>query len=184
MTSRRHCSSSILSSLHRNFAQTNRRAKPPSIVSYQGKPTSVDNLLSSHQRTSPSTCLELNGIVQPTALIIGPTGKQPDGCVSDRPVTNFKNIPNVHFPDIQQSVVEEFGSNQHYALILRLHGQFCVVSLPYMDNEWSVSERDLLSQCPERANAVATSTGRRLVMKCTWSRSRGTRLAPSTASIQ
>jgi len=62
--------------------------------------------------------------------------------------------------------------------ILRLHGQFCVVSIPYMDNEWSGSESDLLSQCPERANALATSTGRRLVMKCTWSRLRGTRLAP------
>ena len=49
--------------------------------------------------------------------------------------------------------------------ILRLHGQFCVVSLPYMDNEWSVSERDLLSQHPERANALATWTGRRLVRK-------------------
>jgi len=61
--------------------------------------------------------------------------------------------------------------------LLRLHGQLCVVSLPYMDNKWSVSERDLLSQRPERANALATSTGRRLVMKCTWSRSRGTRLA-------
>ena len=48
--------------------------------------------------------------------------------------------------------------------ILRLHGQFCVVLLPYMDNEWSGSERDLLS--------------------AHWSRSRGTRLAPSTASIQ
>jgi len=53
-----------------------------------------------------------------------------------------------------------------------------------MDNMWSGSERDLLSQRPERANALATWTGRRLVMKGTWSRSRGTRLAPSTASIQ
>ena len=61
--------------------------------------------------------------------------------------------------------------------LLRLHGQFFVVSLPYMDNERSGSERDLLSQRPEGANALATSTGRRLVMKCTWSRSRGTRLA-------
>jgi len=68
--------------------------------------------------------------------------------------------------------------------LLRLHGQVCVVSLPYMDNEWFGSERDLLSQRPEQANALATSTGRRLVMKCTWSRSRGTRLAPITASIQ
>jgi len=68
--------------------------------------------------------------------------------------------------------------------LLRLHGQFCVVSLPYMDNERSGSERDLLSQRLERANALATSRGRRLVMKCTWSRSRGTRLTPSTASIQ
>jgi len=67
-------------------------------------------------------------------------------------------------------------------LLLRLHGQFCVVSLPYMDNEWSGSERDLLSQRPDQANALATSTGRCLVMKGTWSRSRGTRLAPSTAS--
>jgi len=49
--------------------------------------------------------------------------------------------------------------------LLRLHGQFCVVLLPYMDNEWSVSERDLLSQHPERANALATWTGRRLVRK-------------------
>jgi len=32
-----------------------------------------------------------------------------------------------------------------------------------MDNEYSGSERDLLSQRPERANALATSTGRRLV---------------------
>ena len=68
--------------------------------------------------------------------------------------------------------------------LLRLHGQFFVVSLPYMDNERSGSERDLLSKHPEGANALATSTGRRLVMKCTWSRSRDTRLAPSTVSVQ
>ena len=68
--------------------------------------------------------------------------------------------------------------------LLRLHGQFFVVSLPYMDNERSGSERDLLSQRPEGANALAISTGRRLVIKCTWSRSRGTRLAPSTVSVQ
>jgi len=30
-----------------------------------------------------------------------------------------------------------------------------------MDNEWSDSERDLLSQFPERANALAISAGRR-----------------------
>ena len=53
-----------------------------------------------------------------------------------------------------------------------------------MDNEWSGSERDLLSQRHERANDLATSTGGRLVMKGTWSRLRGTRLACSTASIQ
>jgi len=35
-----------------------------------------------------------------------------------------------------------------------------------LDNKLSGSERDLLSQRPERANALATSTGRRLVMKC------------------
>ena len=46
-----------------------------------------------------------------------------------------------------------------------------------MDNEWSVSVCNLLSQRPEQANALATSTGRCLVMKCTWPRSRGTRLA-------
>jgi len=40
---------------------------------------------------------------------------------------------------------------------------FSVVSLSYMDNKWSGSERDLLSLRPERANALATSTGRRLV---------------------
>ena len=32
-----------------------------------------------------------------------------------------------------------------------------------MDNEWPGSERDLLSQHPERANPLATWTGRRLV---------------------
>jgi len=42
----------------------------------------------------------------------------------------------------------EQGSRTH---LLRLHGQFCVVSLPYMDNEWSGSESDLLSRQPERA---------------------------------
>jgi len=52
-----------------------------------------------------------------------------------------------------------------------------------MDNKWSGSERDFLSQRPERANALATSTGRRLVMKCTWSRSRGTRLALTVARL-
>jgi len=46
-----------------------------------------------------------------------------------------------------------------------------------MGNKWSGSERGLLSQRPERTNALATSTGRRLVMKCRRSRSRGTRLA-------
>jgi len=30
--------------------------------------------------------------------------------------------------------------------VLRLHDQFCIVSLPYMDNVWSASERYLLSQ--------------------------------------
>ena len=49
-------------------------------------------------------------------------------------------------------------------LLLRLHGQFFVVSLLYTDNERSGSERTLLSQRTERANALATSTGRRLVM--------------------
>jgi len=39
-----------------------------------------------------------------------------------------------------------------------------------MDNKWSGSEHVLLSQRPERANTLATSTRRRLVMKCTWSR--------------
>jgi len=33
--------------------------------------------------------------------------------------------------------------------ILRLHGQFYIGSLPYMANELSSSERDLLSQHPE-----------------------------------
>ena len=47
--------------------------------------------------------------------------------------------------------------------LLRLYGQFCVVSLPDMDNEWSGSESDLLSQHLERVNALATWTGRRLV---------------------
>ena len=47
--------------------------------------------------------------------------------------------------------------------LLRLHGQICVVPLPCMDNEWSGSESDLLSQHPKRANALATWTGRRLV---------------------
>jgi len=74
---------------------------------------------------------------------------------------------------------KRFVMNMQLRQSLRLHGQFCVVSLPYTDNEWSGSERDLLSQHPERANALATSTGRHLVMRCTWSRSRGTRLAPS-----
>jgi len=48
-----------------------------------------------------------------------------------------------------------------------------------MDNKWSGSERDLLSQRPERANALVTTTGRCLVMKGMWSRSGNTRLAPS-----
>jgi len=61
------------------------------------------------------------------------------------------------------------GGESH---LQRLHGQFCVVSLPHMDNEWSCSERDFLSQRPERANALSTWTGRRLVMKRTRSRSR------------
>ena len=39
--------------------------------------------------------------------------------------------------------------------LLRLHGQFCVVSLPFLDDKWSGSERDLLSHLPERANALA-----------------------------
>ena len=87
-------------------------------------------------------------------------------------------------PPVEDSVSWHDAIPRKRSLLLRLHGQFCVVSLPYMDNEWPVSERDLLSQRPERANALATSTGRRLVMKCTWSRSRGTRLAPSTVSVQ
>jgi len=47
--------------------------------------------------------------------------------------------------------------------LLRLHDQFCIVSLPYMDNVWSASEHYLLSQHSEQANALATWTGRRLV---------------------
>ena len=34
--------------------------------------------------------------------------------VSEWPVVKFKNIPNVHFPDIPQSVVDELSSDQHY----------------------------------------------------------------------
>jgi len=49
--------------------------------------------------------------------------------------------------------------------VLRLHGPLFIDSLPYVDNEWSSSERDLLSQCTELANALATSTARRSVMK-------------------
>ena len=45
----------------------------------------------------------------------GPTGKQLDGCVSKWPIANFKNIPNVHFPDIPHTVVDELSSDQHYA---------------------------------------------------------------------
>jgi len=41
-----------------------------------------------------------------------------------------------------------------------------IVSSPYMKNEWSRSEYDLLSQHTERANALATSTRRRIIMKC------------------
>jgi len=44
------------------------------------------------------------------------------------------------------------GPENRGCTVLRLHDQFFVVSLPYMDNEWSGSERDLLSQHPERAN--------------------------------
>jgi len=58
-----------------------------------------------------------------------------------------------------------------------------VVSLPYTHNEWSGSDCALLSQRTDRDNALATSsTGRRLVMKCAWFRSRDAWLAPSTAS--
>ena len=35
-----------------------------------------------------------------------------------------------------------------FSHLLHLHGQFCVVSLPYRDNEWSGSERDLLESAP------------------------------------
>ena len=45
----------------------------------------------------------------------GPIGKKLDGCVSKWPIANFKNIPNVHFPDIPHSVVDELSSEQHYA---------------------------------------------------------------------
>jgi len=41
------------------------------------------------------------------------------------------------------------NETMHTSQSLRLHGQFCVVLLPYMDNKWSSSERDLLSQRPE-----------------------------------
>ena len=44
-----------------------------------------------------------------------------------------------------------WSSKYRGAQLLCLHGQFCVVSLPYMDNEWSGSERDLLSQHPEES---------------------------------
>jgi len=41
--------------------------------------------------------------------------------------------------------------------LLRLHGLLFVVSLPYMDDEWSSSERELLSLHTERADTLSHS---------------------------
>ena len=59
--------------------------------------------------------MELDGTTNSPDSFTGPIGKQLDGCVSEWPVVKFKNIPNVHFPDIPQSVVDELSSDQNYA---------------------------------------------------------------------
>ena len=59
--------------------------------------------------------MELDGTTNSPDSFTGPIGKQLDGCVSEWPVVKFKNIPNVHFPDIPQSVVDELSGDQHYA---------------------------------------------------------------------
>ena len=59
--------------------------------------------------------MELDGTTNSPDSFTGSIGKQLDGCVSEWLVVKFKNIPNVHFPDIPQSVVDELSSDQHYA---------------------------------------------------------------------
>ena len=59
--------------------------------------------------------MELDGTTNSPDSFIGPTGKQLDECVSEWPLANFKNIPNMHFPDIQHLVVNELSNDQHYA---------------------------------------------------------------------
>ena len=59
--------------------------------------------------------MELDGTTNSPDRFTGLIGKQLDGCVSEWPVVKFKHIPNVHFPDIPQSVVDELSSDQHYA---------------------------------------------------------------------
>ena len=56
-------------------------------------------------------------MAQPTAPIalLDPESKQLDGCISEWPIANFKNICNMHFPDIPYSVVDELSNDQHYA---------------------------------------------------------------------
>ena len=59
--------------------------------------------------------MEIDGTTNSPDSFTGPIGKQLDGCVSEWPVASFKNISNVHFPDLPQAVVDDLSSDQHYA---------------------------------------------------------------------
>ena len=59
--------------------------------------------------------MEFNGTSNSPDSFTGPTAKQLDGCVSEWPIANFKNIPNMEFPNIPHSVVDDLSSHQHYA---------------------------------------------------------------------
>ena len=55
--------------------------------------------------------MELDRTTNSPDSFTGLIGKQLDGCVSEWPIANLKNIPNIHFPDISHSVVDELSSD-------------------------------------------------------------------------
>ena len=59
--------------------------------------------------------MELDGITKIPDCFSCPIGSKVGGCVSDWPVVKFKNIPNPHFPELPQCVVEDLSTDQKFA---------------------------------------------------------------------
>ena len=58
----------------------------------------------------------LDGTPKSPDSFSGPTGKSLTGDVSSWPVAaNFKSIPNPHFVELPESVIEDLSADQRYA---------------------------------------------------------------------